>query len=606
MQYAALCGGAAAACRRAALGMALALSLAAPPARAVVISKGSLIHPGGNFCTTRTLATFVSSGADLIVIYEDIPPLFGPSITISPSPPQHEDFVYTQGTQYTVTTYRGLTAGQQYTCTYQRCGGTLDIDAHTILENGCPTGPAPQPSTCYWEDVAVHQPIIRFKNSPVILGHTVDKSVRLENTGTQVLSATITSTCPEFSIVGNPAVSVPAGNGLTLVVRYTPTIDDVAAGALTPRCLGSLLLGTGIGPRVVFGSATDVLRVRLDGSADRNMGTGAGHMDFAIDTVNSDCYQARWSAGGTADGIYSGNLDGLFVRIVQVSQPWCVDVDPAGGKLYWAAANHIRRSNLDGSSVQDLPVPVIYPGGPIDLAIDPAAGRIYWTEVGVTNFIKRANLDGSGPITLATLPGGGNPRLALDRTSGRLYWSEDVMARIRRMNVDGSNAQTLVTPGIASPAALAVDPGAGKLYWLDTGTNSLHRVDLGGQNHQEIVPGITGPTGLTLILPEPNPSGVEQPLAAPPAPHLDVPRPNPFNPATTIAFVHGGGSLALGIYSAGGRLVRTLYQGNPTAGSHTLVWDGKDDHGAAASSGVYFVKLQSAGLERSTKAVLVR
>jgi PKD repeat protein len=72
--------------------------------------------------------------------------------------------------------------------------------------------------------------------------------------------------------------------------------------------------------------------------------------------------------------------------------------------------------------------------------------------------------------------------------------------------------------------------------------------------------------------------------------------PNPFNPATKIAYtLKRGGPVSVRIYSIDGRLVRTLKDEVATAGSHEVLWDGMDHSGRPVRSGMYFVKTASAG-----------
>jgi flagellar hook assembly protein FlgD len=68
--------------------------------------------------------------------------------------------------------------------------------------------------------------------------------------------------------------------------------------------------------------------------------------------------------------------------------------------------------------------------------------------------------------------------------------------------------------------------------------------------------------------------------------------PNPIKrDGTTISYsVRDGGPVSIRIFSAGGKLVRTLKEGEyTTAGTHEVRWDGIDDHGERVGSGIYFV-----------------
>ena len=69
--------------------------------------------------------------------------------------------------------------------------------------------------------------------------------------------------------------------------------------------------------------------------------------------------------------------------------------------------------------------------------------------------------------------------------------------------------------------------------------------------------------------------------------------PNPFNPTTTIEFslpLHGNVDIA--IYNVMGQKVRELLSEHMNQGTHSLVWNGRDDSGTTVSSGVYLCRLK--------------
>jgi hypothetical protein len=83
--------------------------------------------------------------------------------------------------------------------------------------------------------------------------------------------------------------------------------------------------------------------------------------------------------------------------------------------------------------------------------------------------------------------------------------------------------------------------------------------------------------------------------------------PNPFNPSTTISFsLSAPGKAELAVYSATGQKVRTLVSGNKTAGTHSVVWDGRDDSGKPVSSGVYLSRLIAGKQTVTGKMLLLR
>jgi FlgD Ig-like domain len=73
-------------------------------------------------------------------------------------------------------------------------------------------------------------------------------------------------------------------------------------------------------------------------------------------------------------------------------------------------------------------------------------------------------------------------------------------------------------------------------------------------------------------------------------------RPNPFNPSTVIDFtLPVAMPVALRIYDASGRLVRTLVDGALEAGNHIAVWDGREASGSEAASGIYYYRIEGEG-----------
>ncbi len=83
--------------------------------------------------------------------------------------------------------------------------------------------------------------------------------------------------------------------------------------------------------------------------------------------------------------------------------------------------------------------------------------------------------------------------------------------------------------------------------------------------------------------------------------------PNPFNPATTIHFTLADRSRAtVDVFDAGGRWLRTLLDEERAAGAQQVRWDGRDAHGDAVSSGVYFYRLTAGGVSQAKKMVLLK
>ncbi|MBL8028302.1 MAG: T9SS type A sorting domain-containing protein [Fibrobacteres bacterium] len=83
--------------------------------------------------------------------------------------------------------------------------------------------------------------------------------------------------------------------------------------------------------------------------------------------------------------------------------------------------------------------------------------------------------------------------------------------------------------------------------------------------------------------------------------------PNPFNPSTSISFsLTNAGKVKCAILDAQGRLVRNLTNGNLSAGSHSLRWDGRNENGKAVPSNMYFAILTTPQGTTKTRLLLMK
>jgi len=84
--------------------------------------------------------------------------------------------------------------------------------------------------------------------------------------------------------------------------------------------------------------------------------------------------------------------------------------------------------------------------------------------------------------------------------------------------------------------------------------------------------------------------------------------PNPFNPATTMAFeLTVAEQVNLRIYDMSGRLVRQLVSGSHhDAGRHEVMWDGRDDQGRTVAAGSYLYRLDAGSYSQSRAMVLLK
>ena len=154
-----------------------------------------------------------------------------------------------------------------------------------------------------------------------------------------------------------------------------------------------------------------------------------------------------------------------------------------------------------------------------------------------------------------------------------------------------------MNPGdCAVPVTITLTPGTGardsvRVALQVTGyATSGHVYELGGASVISVLPtpldaGDRGVSGRLDFAITPNPSRAAAAI------ELDVPR---------------AGAVALAVFDAAGRRVRTLIDGRLEAGHHRIAWDGMDGAGRAVASGVYWVRVGQNGVERSRVLLRVR
>ncbi|MBL8026062.1 MAG: T9SS type A sorting domain-containing protein [Fibrobacteres bacterium] len=89
---------------------------------------------------------------------------------------------------------------------------------------------------------------------------------------------------------------------------------------------------------------------------------------------------------------------------------------------------------------------------------------------------------------------------------------------------------------------------------------------------------------------------------------LEISSSNPFNASLRLKFkVSGQSFVSMKIYTASGRLVRTLVNSNNVYdGAHNTIWDGCDDSGQQLPSGSYLCRLSINGQKTAKRVILIR
>ena len=249
-----------------------------------------------------------------------------------------------------------------------------------------------------------------------------------------------------------------------------------------------------------------------------------------------------------------------------------------------------------------------------DVASDGSGGAIIaWKDFrSFSNqdiFAQRINADSTaawasnGIAVCASVGDQDNPRIVTDGSGGAIVCWDDPRSGTRDVyaqrltgggSVTWSANGTVVTAanGNQTVPSIVTDMAEGGIVaWIDTrgGADDVYAARVSPQLGTSI-------TGAQL----PTVPGVTQL-------RLAQNRPNPFNPSTELDFVvPSEGFTQLQVFNANGRLVRTLFAGHLPRGAHSARWDGVDGQGRVVASGVYYARVEHAGLAATCRVTLLR
>ena len=88
---------------------------------------------------------------------------------------------------------------------------------------------------------------------------------------------------------------------------------------------------------------------------------------------------------------------------------------------------------------------------------------------------------------------------------------------------------------------------------------------------------------------------------------VGLPYPNPSRGQTTLSYqLPHTANVNISLYNVAGQLVKRLSNGTQQPGRHIAQWDGRNETGQLAPSGIYMVRCRGGTLSRTLKIVLVR
>jgi hypothetical protein len=344
---------------------------------------------------------------------------------------------------------------------------------------------------------------------------------------------------------------------------------------------GPAFVATSVGPRALV--AAD-----LDGDGDLDIATVNGISDNAsvIRNLGGRAFSAptSFAVGDDPYALAAGDVDGdgrIDLAAVKTSTPRVVVLRNLGAASFAAPTGYSAGTSPYGIATGD----VDGDGAP-DLAV---------ANGGSGNVSILAN-DGSGAFGSPTNYGAGNqPRsVAMADLDG-----DDVLD-IAVSNGFSDNVSVLLNGGGG-----AFDPAVN--YAVGDTPRALVAADLDGDGDVDVA--TVNSVSNTVTILRNGPLGavdVDEP-APPVAPVLHANRPNPFHPATEIAFtLPSPATVEIAVFDVRGRLVRRLLEGERGPGEHHVLWNGRDEAGREAAGGVYICRMTAGATVESMRMVLMR
>jgi len=188
---------------------------------------------------------------------------------------------------------------------------------------------------------------------------------------------------------------------------------------------------------------------------------------------------------------------------------------------------------------------------------------------------------------------------------------------IQIANIDNENHQVVI--GLISMVSREVpdlSAGSGPIaelhFKLDNGVKGveLQAVELENPNHSLTYyynDYSSGRPEVQSVHPEFATQYVAKDAAVPTVFALHQNSPNPFNPTTSIKYdMPKAGDVQIAVFNVLGQRVTDLINGYQEAGSHEVVWNGKDDAGSSVASGIYFYRIKTSEFSDTKKMLLMK
>lgn len=217
---------------------------------------------------------------------------------------------------------------------------------------------------------------------------------------------------------------------------------------------------------------------------------------LAYDSENEKIYFSDFE-NSDAGKIWRMNVDGSGMEelVSGISDPYSVVINITGGKIYWADdAGNISRANLDGSALEREFIHIA-DGQMRGIAYDSKNDIIYFYEVNNED-LYAAKSDGTGVAKI--IQGAYGYCIFVDEVNGKLYYEDRNEPAIMQANLDGSGIIKFAAVPGTRVHGMAIDYDANKFYWADRDKGTIKRANLDGTSEETFLSGLRSPRGMFI------------------------------------------------------------------------------------------------------------